>query len=82
MLFKEKKRCSRKKREIYSAQVQQFLRLNSFAIVHKIYELASGKNRLSVEEVKDILGKKYPVAPWVDETDVIGQFAAILDEAG
>ena len=82
MFFKEKKRCSKRKKEQYSAQVSEFLKGNSFAIVHKIYEFTSGKNSLNIEEVKKVLGTGYPVAPWVDETDIIGQFAAILDEAG
>ena len=82
MWFKEKNRCSKRKREKYSEMVKDYLKTNSFAIVNKIYEYTSEKNSLDIEEVRKVLGTSYPVAPWLDENDIIGQFAAILDEAG
>lgn len=82
MLFKEKKRCSKNKRVNYAMKVQNFLKTNGFSIVHKIYEFVLDKKSLNIGRVKEILGPDYPIAPWVDEEDIIGQFAAILDETG
>lgn len=82
MLFKSKKRCSKMEREKYSANVQRYLKKHALHIVQKIYDDTLGKGKLKLDEVRDMLGEDYPIAPWVDKLDVVGQFAAILEEAG
>ncbi|MBQ8043171.1 MAG: hypothetical protein IJ272_03345 [Clostridia bacterium] len=81
-MLKNIKRCSAKARKCYSNQVQKYLQNNGFVIVQKIYEGALSTHELRPEEVQNVLGDEYPVAPWVNDTDVVGQFICILEEAG
>lgn len=82
MVFKNKKRCSKRKRENYSVDVRRYLRKNAFYIVQKVYDGTLGSGQLRVDEISKVLGDDYPIAPWVDKSDVVGQFVAILEEAG
>ena len=82
MFFNKSKRPSVKQRAEYSKQVREYLKKHSFNIVQKIYSGALNTHELNEEQVKLVLGDDFPIAPWINEQDVIAQFISIMKEAG
>ena len=82
MFFSKLIRCSNKVKAQYSRQAQEYLNSNSLLIVQKICDGVLGSEKLEEEKVRELLGNNYPIAPWVEETDIIGQFVCLLEEAG
>lgn len=78
----KKRWITEKRRRDYANNVRRYLMENSFSIVKKIYDGTLATQELKSEQVEMILGEDYPVAPWVDEKDIVGQFVEILKEAG
>ena len=82
MFCKKSKKPSSKVRAQYSKQVREYLEKYSFEIVQKIYSGVLGTHELNTEQVELVLGEDYPIAPWLNERDIIGHFVAIMEEAG
>lgn len=81
-MLKKNGRCSSKVRERYSKEARCYLQKNTLAFIQKISDGILSETELTHENAKIFLGKDYPIAPWVDETDAIGQLLCILKEAG
>ena len=82
MLFNKKKRCSAYKKQRYHNQVQRYLEGHGFEIVQRIYNGSLGKGYLTEQGVRDTLVGIYPIAPWIEESNIIEQFVAMLEEVG
>lgn len=82
VVFKKLKRCCNKAKQRYSNEVQKYLKSNGFILVQKIYDGVLGTGKLEEKKVKEILGANYPVNPWISESDIIGQFVSIMEQAG
>lgn len=82
MLSKKIKRCSAKMRAAYSSEVESYLEKNALKLFRKTIKESLQGEILTEEKANSLLGKSYPVAYWVDETDIKKQFLCLLKEAG
>lgn len=82
MLCNKKKRCSMYKRQRYNTQVRQYLGRHGFEIVQHIYNGSLSNYGLTEQGVRETLVGVYPIAPWVEQDDIIEQFVALMEEVG
>lgn len=82
MFYNKKKRCSFEKRQRYNTQVQRYFKYHGFEIVSRIYNGSLSSHRLTEQGVSQTLVGIYPIAPWVEEDNIIEQFVAMMEEVG
>ena len=82
MLCNKKKRCSKYKKQRYSNQVQSYLNCHGFEIVQRIYNGSLSTHGLTEQGVRETLVGIYPIAPWVDEDNIVEQFVSMMEEVG
>ena len=82
MLLKRCNRSSKKIREQYYKDAELYLMNNGFVIMQKILNIGWDLNNIQDEQINQVLEEGYPVASWIDKTDIIKQFVSLFKETG